>query len=84
MWEIYNNILLEDSIECATFHLDGTNMTHYFITEVILNLTISQGIVVVDNVRECSWFDHIITGDYRLITEVLYYLIYNWIDSTSI
>ena len=41
-----------------------------FITEVILNLTISQGIVVVDNVM--------------LITEVLYYLIYNWIDSTSI
>ena len=54
-----------------------------FITEVILNLTISQGIVVVDNGRECTWFDHIGTSlpvDYGGI--VLSH--YNWIDSTSI
>ena len=57
LWDIIQQYTT-DSSAVRTFHLNGTDMTHYLLlTEVILNLTISQGIVVVDN--ECTWFDHI-------------------------
>ena len=54
LWEHTTIYLTTDLslIRYASFGWDRVDSL--FITEVILNLTISQGIVVVDNIRECT------------------------------